>query len=215
MLQKIKKLFHLERQEKSLSVYDKINNLFDSLNDDIILVQIGSDLSPHAEYICELISSLREEIKDECGFILPPVRVLENECYQENEYTIIVRGEYAVDGFLIPNRQGIDEEFYEAMKTVIYKKIDDLFTNELAEKYINTVQRENGLLIWNLTNILSVVDIKTILSDIISAGKSINNINYIFEKIGEQILSDGDYRDFSKKYNPHTISQAISKYLHK
>ena len=215
MLHRIKQIFHLKNREEAPTVYEKINNLFDSLNEDIILVQIGSDLIPFAEFICNLISSLREEIKDECGFILPPVRILENECYQENEYTIDVRGEQAASGFLIPNEEGIREEFYEALKTVAYARIDDIFTNELAEKYINIVQRENGRLIWDLTNLLSVVDIKVILSDIINMGKSINNINYIFEKIGEQILSDGEYREYGKKYNPHVISKAITKYLYK
>ena len=216
MLHRIKKLFHLEKkEEETQTVYDKINDLFDSLNDDTILVQIGSDLTPFGDFICEVIASLRDEIKDECGFILPPVRIRDNECYQENEYTIDIHGEHAGGGFLVPNEEGIRVEFYETLKTVVYERIDDIFTNEIAEKYINIVQRDNSWLIWNLTNLLSVVDIRTILSDIICAGKSINNINYIFEKIGEQILSSGEYRDCGKKYNPHTISKAISKYLYK
>jgi flagellar biosynthesis component FlhA len=216
MLHRIKNLFHSEKKkEDSLTVYDRINDLFDSLNDDIILVQIGSDLTPFGEFICKVIATLRDEIKCECGFILPPVRIRDNEGYQENEYSIDIRGEHAAGGFLIPNEEGIQAEFYETLKTVIYERIDDIFTNEIAEKYINIVQRDNSWLIWNVTNILSVIDIRTILSDIISAGKSINNINYIFEKIGEQILSSGEYRDCSKKYNPHIISKAISKYLYK
>ena len=215
MLHRIKQIFQLEKKEEAPTVYEKINDLFDTLNEDIILVQIGSDITPFGDYICDLVSLLREEIKDECGFILPPVRIRDNIGYQENEYTIEVRGEYAGGGFLVPNETGIREELYEALKTVVYARIDDIFTNEIAEKYINIVQRENSWLIWNLTNLLSVIDIRMILSDIINMGKSINNINYIFEKIGEQILSDGGYRECGKKYNPHTISKAISKYLYK
>ena len=69
------------------------------------------------------------------------------------------------------------------------------------------------ILIWNLTNVLSVIQIKTILSEIIAAGKSINNINYIFEKIGEQILSDGEYRDCLKKHNAYSIAKNIAKVI--
>ena len=216
MLRRIKKFLHIkQKEEEQLSVFDKINNLYDSLNEDIILVNIGEDLSPHSEFICGIISELREEIKDECGFILPPVKISECEYYQENEFIIKVRGIQAYDGFLIPNEKGIREELYESLKTVVYDNINDIFTNEITERYINIVQRENSWLVWNLTSLLSVVDIKTILSDIINAGKSINNINYIFEKIGEQVLSDGSYHECGKKYNPHTISEAISKYLYK
>ena len=70
-------------------------------------------------------------------------------------------------------------------------------------------------MVWNLTGLLSVIDIRIILTDIINFGKSIGNINYIFEQIGEQILTDSSGQDDSKKYNPHTISKAIAKRLKK
>ena len=60
-----------------MSAYEKIDNLFDLLSEDIVHLQIGEDLVPFGESIVELISSLREEIKEECGFILPPVRINE------------------------------------------------------------------------------------------------------------------------------------------
>jgi hypothetical protein len=64
-----------------------------------------------------------------------------------------------------------------------------------------------------MTNVISVIDIKTILSDIILKGKSIKNIDYVFEKIGEQIFSDNNYRDCLKKYNPHVIAKQVVKSL--
>lgn len=214
MLNRIKKLFHLKKhEEETPSVYERIDNLYDELNDDMILIKIGSDLVEHGKFICEIISELREEIKDECGFIFPPTRVRDYDWLQENEFNISINGKEVESGFLIPNEKGIREELYETLKSVIYGSLETLFTNEVAEKYIDTVQRKNGWLIWNITNTLSVIELKTIMLDIIQKGKSINNINYIFEQIGEQILTDGKYKDCLAKHNPHIIAKQIVKQL--
>lgn len=215
MLNKIKKLFGKKQAQEMVSVSEKIENLFDTLNDEVVVLEIGEDIVEYATSIIETIGSLREQIKSECGFIMPTVAVRENYCIQENEFKIIVQEKLIEQRFVIPTEEEITEEVYDAIKTAVYDNLDSIFTNEIAEKYINTVQKNNCWLIWNLTSLLSVVDIKTILFDIIMMGKSINNINFIFEKIGEYVLSEGISQAIGKKYNPHTISQGISKYLYK
>ena len=213
MINKIRNWFKKNNSQNVLSAYEKIDNLFDSLSEDIIHLQIGSDLVPFGESIVNLVSSLREEIKEECGFIIPPVRINEGAYIQENEIVIYIRQKRIKNIYVIPNEDGIKEEVYETLKTVIYEYLDKIFSNEVAEKYINTVQKNNSWLIWNLTNVIPVTDIKTILVDIINKGKSINNINYIFEQIGKQVLSDGSYRDCLKTRNPHVIARQIAKSL--
>jgi len=213
MLNRIKKLLNIKTKEEELSAFDKINNLFDSLNEDTILIQIGSDLAPFGEYICSIIGELREEIKDECGFILPAVRTIDNNYYQENEYTISILGKLTENGFLIPTQKGIKEELYEALKTTIYNNLDSIFTNDIVERYIKSVQCKNNWLVWNISCALSVIELKAIMLGIIKNGKSINNINYIFEQIGEQVLHDGEYKDYLKKYNTQTIASQIAKNL--
>ena len=213
MINKIKNWLRLNNCKKELSAYEKIDNLFDSLSEDIVHLQIGEDLVPFGESIVELISSLREEIKEECGFILPPVRINEGAYIQENEIVIHIRQKRIKNIYVIPNEEGIHEELYETLKTVIYEYLDKIFSNEVAEKYINTVQKNNSWLIWNLTNVIPVTDIKTILVDIINKGKSINNINFVFEQIGKLVLSDGSYRDCSKNRNPHVIAKQVAKSL--
>lgn len=216
MIKRIQQLFEFkkEKTEEALSVVDVINNLFDDLDEDVIWLQVGSDLIPFGEYLCkDIIANLRGEIKYECGFILPPIHVTDNTSYQENEFTITIRGNLSENGYLVPTKKGIQDELYETLKTAVYNNISIIFTNEITEKYIETVQRKNGWLIWNLTNQLSVIDIRTILVDIINSGKSINNITYIFEQIGGQILTNGEYRDCLKKYNPHQIAKKIARCL--
>ena len=214
MLKRIKKLFNLKKENNTLSTDDKIGLLYNELGIDTIQLHVGEDLSVFEEVLCDVIQKLREEIKDECGFIIPNVHIRDNTVLQENEFVIYIRGNFVERGFLIPNEDGIREEFYETLKTTVYGKIKSIFTNEVTERYIDTVQKKNGLLIRNITSILSVPDIKIILSEIIDNGKSINDIGFVFEKIGEEILLNGEYSDILiKKYNPHKIAKEIIKQL--
>ena len=215
MLNRIKSLFNIRRCVGNLTTNEKIENLFDSLQNEIITIEFGSDLIQFADSAIKLVWDLREQIKDECGFIMPAVKIKNNDIIQENEFRIYVIDKLAETRYVIPTEENLTEELYDGLKTVVYSNLDTVFTIEVTEKYINTVKKKNDLLVWNVMYILSVIDIKTILSDIISYGKSINNINYIFEKIGEQVLSDGIQQCSLKKYNPHTISGAIVKYINK
>ncbi len=211
MLKRFRNLLQRNSQIVRESVYKKIDNLFDSLSEDIIKIEIGSDLYSFTSGIVETIGAIRCEIKEECGFIMPAVNIKDNCCIQENEFVILIRGKKVFDGFVIPREEETREEIYEALKTVIYDNLEKIFTNELTEKYIDKVQKKNGRLIWDISSVLSVVDINTILSDLILKGKSINNIDYIFEKIGENILSNGECRNYLNKINPHTIAKQIAK----
>ena len=213
MLEKIKNLFLKNNSTKQYSTYEKIEHLFDALQNEVIAIELGEDLLEFKEFVTDNVGTIREQIKDECGFIMPPVELKENYVIQENEFRIYVQDKMVENRYVIPTKDNLAEELYDGLKTTVYNHLDVIFTNELTEKYINAVRKKNDLLIWNVTNILSVIDIKTILSDIIFSGKSINNINYIFEKIGECILSNYEYTICMRQYNPHKIAKEITKTL--
>ena len=213
MLNRIKNLFRKTEDKKPYTI--DFDSIFDSLTDNPITICAGADLSSMHDVMLKNINLLREEIKEECGFVLPLTTIVDDFSIQENEIQIFIHNELIEQIYVIPTETEVVNELHETLKTVIYNNIDKLFSNELAEKYVNTVQKSNNFLIWNLTNILSIVDIKTILSEILMKGKSINNINYIFEKMCEYVLAECDYMHVGKKRNPHIISQAIAKYLYK
>ena len=214
MLKRIKNLFKFKRkEEENHSAYEQINTLYESLNDDAILLKIGEDLVPHGDFVCKIISTVREEIKDECGFILPPVHVCDESYLQENEYILYIKGTEVEHGFLVPTEKGIEEELYDTLKTTVYASLDKLFSNRITEQYLETVRGNNSWLIWNLTCKLSLTEIKTILLDIVQKGKSLNNIDNIFEQMGEQVLTNGKFNDCLVKYNPHIIAEQIVKQL--
>ena len=60
------------------------------------------------------------------------------------------------------------------------------------EKYIDTVQKQNGWMVWNLTNAMPVWGIKLILVNMLKRDKSIKDINYVFEKICKYATKNRD-----------------------
>ena len=209
MLERLKQILHIKGREKETSVYDRIDSLFSSLNEDIICIEIGEDLVPFGKDICEVIDNVREEIKDELGFIMPAVRVRDVPAMQENEYIIKVKNKPVSEGYVVPNKSGVTDEIYESLKNVLLNNFKTILTNELTEKYIESARAKNGLLIWDITGAISTTEIRIILGDLLENGKSIKDISNIFEKISEQIYIENKY-DYR---NPHKMAEKIIKHL--
>ena len=113
MLNQIKKWLNKKNNNKELSTYEKIDNLFESLAEDILQLKMGSDLVPFADSIVALVGSVREEVKEECGFILPAVRINDNSYMQENEINLFIRGICRARIYVIPTEDGIRDELYD------------------------------------------------------------------------------------------------------
>ena len=209
MLERLKKIFKIENKKSKKTIYDAIDELFHSLNDDVLRIEVGEDLVPFGEDIINITGCMRNEIKNELGLIIPTVHILDNSLLQENEYKIYVKGKEIYTGYAIPNKMEITNEIYENLKTSVLNNMKNILTNELTEKYIESVRAQNNLLVWDITGAISTSEIRMILSDLLEKGKSIKNISSIFEKISEQIFiyNKFDYR------NPHKISDEIFKQI--
>lgn len=209
MIKKVLRFFKFSKQEEFPSTEEKINNLYDSLESESIVVFIGSDLENFSESFCESIAHFRESTKEESGFILPPVRVKSDLSLQENEILIKINNKTVIQDFAIPTKMYVETNFQYLLNQIYKNNLEDIFANNVIEKYINYVQQDNCWLVWNLTGMLSLVEIKIILIDLIKHGKSINNITYIFEKICEQIYVEDSY--LIRK--PYKISERLRKIL--
>ena len=209
MIKKVLKIFNIPRQEQILSTEEKIDELFNSLDSESIKVLIGSDLEIFGESFCESISLFRENLKEEFGFILPGIRIKSDCSLQENEFIILINNKKVYQEFAIPKTEYIETNFPKAFEEVFKNHLDSFFSSSILEKYINFAQKENSWLVWNLTCSLTLVEIKTILIDLIKNGKSINNITYVFEKICEQIYIE----DYYLHRKPHKISEKLTKIL--
>lgn len=213
MLKKFKEYFNkLTNDVKSSSpkqqtVLERINDLYDSLNDDTICINIGSDLVNLIDIIISCSDEFRTELKNKTGFILPPIRYQQDDNLQENELNIYINGNCVFDEYIIPNEKNISEEIKTILNKLYKNHIKDIFSNEVVEKYINAVKTNNYKLAVDVCYRLASVEIKYILVDLLEHDKSINNIVLIFEKVSEQLYINNTYM----KYNICLMSKEIIK----
>lgn len=192
MIEKLKKILKLNRKHSEANVYSEIDKMFDNLGVDEICIQIGEDLVTFADEIGEKICDVRKKIKDKTGLIIPVVRILDNCDIQENEYQIQLRNKTKFTGYTVPKEDYAANEIIRKLEDVCMENIDIVLTNEMTEKYIEYVQRNNSWLVWYLSRLVPTTGIKFILTDLIKNGKSINDITFIFEKICEQATKNRD-----------------------
>ncbi len=207
MIKKLKEIFKLNSKKNEPNIYAQIDEMFDTLGVDEISVIVGEDLVLFAEEICGKISELRKKIKDQTGLIIPAVRVIDDASYQENEYQLKLRGKSVYTGYTVPKTDYASNEITRNLEQVCMDNLDIVLTNEMVEKYIEFVQRNNGWLVWYLARLIPTTGIKVILADLIKNGKSIKDINLIFEKICEQATKA---RDIYTIPDVHKIAETLN-----
>ncbi|MBQ7764175.1 FHIPEP family type III secretion protein [bacterium] len=194
MLEIIKKIFkNTESKTIEPNIYERIDEMFDSLDADIITVFIGEDLVPFGVDIINTISEYREELKDLNGFILPPVHVLDKSDLQENQILALVRGKKVIEKYVIPTRKEVKKETIDMMKYIYNRHLDQIFTYQMTEKYVNFVQKNQPWTAWNITSMYSITDIRYVLKNLLEENRSIKDINYVFEKFADCALESGCY----------------------
>ncbi|MBQ3311181.1 FHIPEP family type III secretion protein [bacterium] len=209
MIEKIKNLLKLNTKTK-LTVETQINDMFKSLTSDELKIALGDDLTFIAPKICYRIQELRKKIKDDNGFIMPTVRLFDDNKLQENEYQISIRSKKIFTGYTVPNEDYACNEILNSLEASCMDNLELVFTNELTEKYINAVQSQNSLLIWNVSHLVPVTGIKAILINLLKNGKSLKDITFIFEKICEAATQEKDW--FSMR-DPEKISKIINSQI--
>ncbi len=210
MIEKLKQIFNFNKaaDAEKPSVEERIEEAFNSLGEDVLKIEFGSDITEFADVVLEKICELRENLKSETGFIFPPVHVLEQSYLQENEIIFYIRGKEVEHEFVIPNEESVERYVYDTLFNIFENCIDEIFTMEYVEKYITKVQQTNSWLVWSIACQLKTYEIKTILVNIIKEKKSIADINRVFEKIDE-CLSEN--RDCYHIWKPEVVARRISK----
>lgn len=210
MLEKLKNIFRLNKSvEKELSIEDKIEELFSSLNSDTITLLVGNDFIDYSESILKIVDKTRNEIKDTNGFILPLVHIKSSDSLQENEVLFKVREKEVLQKFILPNEKNLIKEIKAGLKELYKEHLHDIFSCETTEKYVTQVQKQCPWMIWNITSIYSITEIRDVLVEILQKDKSIKNINYVFEKFSEYTLD----AEFYKHREPNIIADKISSFL--
>ncbi len=191
MIKKINKFLNLHKDTNENEILTKIDNLYNSLDTESIQIEIGNDIVKFNETIRNCIDKFRTNTKEKYGFIFPAVRIRDKQSLQTNEVVIKINNKTAIEQFLIPTAEKVEQEFNEGLNKLFNDYIEDIFSCEIMERYILLVRNKNAYLIWNLTNTYSVVELKNILVFLLKNKKSLNNISYIMEQIGQICLSNG------------------------
>ncbi len=198
-----------EKKQQNTDVESIINNMFDSLDSFSLYFRIGSDINAFSNEISSSIGALREEIKENTGFIFPAIPFKCDNAIQENEIIISINGSEILDDFWVPNKDYVEKEIRRALLYIYRNHLNEIFTIEHLNRYIDKVKKYNYRLVENVTYNLSYVDIKYILVDLLSNGKSIKNISVIFEKIAEGIFIDKSFESHNIKELSKTVLQKI------
>ena len=205
MLEKIKQILHLKKEEPFTNPEDEQRIFYQNLSNDVIRLDIGEDLVKLSDKISDTISELRNHFFDEYGFIFPTIHVTENNCIQENELFCEVRGKEVWHEFTVPNEETVLQDIENLMFYIFDNHLNEIFTYEMMEKYFDYLREKNYGLVYQLTCRLTVMQIRKILINLIQKKKSIKDLAFIFEKIADSVLSDNLYNDV----NINKLSQEL------
>ena len=210
MIEKLKNIFRLNKSvEKELNIEEKIEELFSSLNSDTITLLVGNDFIDYCESILKIVDETRNEIKDTNGFILPLVHIKSSDSVQENELLFKVREKEVLQKFILPNEKSLIKEIKTGLKEIFKEHLHEIFSCEITERYLTQVKKQCPWMIWNITSVYSITEIRDVLVEILQKEKSIKNINYVFEKFSEYTLDSEYYRH----REPNIIADKISSFL--
>ena len=193
MIERIKQIFNFNKKEQLLdkTPEEKIQELFDSLNGEIITFKVGNDFTEFQDIVNHEIANYREKLQKERGFVLPLIHVVSEDSLQENEFIVMIRERTVQQKFVIPNIKDIQKEVLSSLEYIVDSELENLFSYEILEKYLNCSQQRQPWTIWNLTICYSLAEIKDVLVGLLRKDKSIKNIDYIFGKIVDITLESG------------------------
>ena len=204
---KIKKYINKINFIQRLEVQRRYDKNFDLLYEDTIVFRVGHDFVPVVDNLLESIKNTRSKLTNETGFVFPLVRVIDDPNIQENELVVSILGKDIFSEFFICTKKEINKETDKIIRKIYDEHLDEIFTNELLEKYINQVNKSSNWLVWDILKVLLTSDLKYLLISLLKNGKSIKNITNVFEKISD--ILNYNYR-FSSKVTLYSLEKALN-----
>ena len=99
----------LKKVQNKMEIIDYINNLYNCLKTDDLRIEIGHALlqivdSESDIFLPSRIATIRQELTDELGYIIPFVNVTVNKKINPNQYEFYIRDKKYTSGIVYPNR---------------------------------------------------------------------------------------------------------------
>ena len=149
------------------SIFSKTNDMFDDLHEYAVKIEFGNDVKEFIESIILVTGIVREQIKNNTGFIFPVINYLNNTSLQENEIKVYLNGNELYSKYIIPVQEETEKEIEEILFDLFNNHLSEIFSNESVEKYFETVKKYNGKLAADIAYNLSSIEVKYILIDLI------------------------------------------------
>lgn len=198
MLKKILIFLKINKEtQATVNIEERIAELYTSLDSENLEIVLGNDFIEYKDTILDTMINFREDLKDSTGFIFPAIHIKSNNELQENELVFKIQDKIVFHEFVIPTEKEIKKTINNSLNYAYENFLENIFTIDIAEKYINTVQIKQPFAIWNLTCMYSIVEIRNVLMKILENKKSLKNINLVFEKFFQYTLNSGFYVHYS------------------
>ena len=117
----LKKLQKIRNQLEGLSNPD---NMYDKLGVETVRIKIGKGLLPLADMnipdsLLTKIVTVRKELTDELGYIIPNIRIIDTEELDGNEYVFEVRNNQVASGYVYPGKYMVIADQWDSVRREI------------------------------------------------------------------------------------------------
>ena len=204
-----KKLVNLRQEMRDMF---NPNKLYERLGIDVVNVVVGTSLIPIADpdkkgSLLPNIALLRKYLTDKYGFILPIIRVLDSTNLAPNHYQILIREKCVFEGSLDEKClfENDSMPIINSIQNMCIKYANQVLTKTDALKLMELVRSQDPTLVNDLIpTFISALDLKRILTNLITERISIKDIILVFE-----ILND--YARFTQDTNE--LTQIVKREL--
>lgn len=172
-----------------IKCYVNPNRLYQRLGVDVLGFQMGSALvdlcDPDKENVLlPEVALLRKNLTDDLGYIIPNIRVKYCETYEPYECGIFIRGVRRETFYISPDDKAIGNTIISHIRKACIKYANDIITKMDVLKLMELVRAENPTLTNDLIpQMISAVDFRRIMVNLVKEEVSIKDIMFIFERL--------------------------------
>ena len=178
---------------KELQDYVNPNRMYERLGVDVLSITVSEVLLPIVDpdekgTLLREICVLRHSLTDEYGYIIPNLRVLDDQKLSGNCFEIYVRGRKVFVGELsnsdVENANPMP--IIENLKNVCFEYVHQILSKTDVLKLMELMRSQDPTLVNDLIPVfLSPIDLKNILANLLQSKISIKDIVMIFEVLND------------------------------
>ena len=177
------------------------NRMYFRLGVDILGVQVSQNISPVADpYLLYEMQVLRQSLTDWFGYIIPPIRVMDNSTINNYEFIIIVRGYVVYRGHISEEdlKQNNPREIIKSLYKVCFDYVHYIMTRIDTLKLMELIKSQDPTLVDDIIpKYITTCDLKHICANLIQRKVGIKDITLVFELLNEHARYTQDINELT------------------